>query len=64
MKKNKFKYPIYQLNDLKIKNSIQYLDLYVNNMSEYQKIYFMYIDHLKETNISCVKKKKVYNIHY
>ena len=59
MKKNKFKYPSYQLNNLKIKKSIEYLDLYVNNMSEYQKkVYFMYIEHLKETNISLRKKKE------
>ena len=59
MKKHKFKYPSYQLNNLKIKKSIEYLDLYVNNMSEYQKkVYFMYIEHLKETNISLRKEKE------
>jgi hypothetical protein len=56
--KNLFKYPTHQLNDVKIKKGIQYLDLYVNNISDYQKkVYFTYIEYLKETYTSLRKQK-------
>ena len=59
MMKNMFKYPNLQLNNTPIKEGIQYLDLYVNNISEYQKkVYFTYIEYLKEKYSSLRKEAK------
>ena len=59
MMKNMFNYPKFQLNDAPIEEGIQYLDLYVNNISEYQKkVYFTYIEYLKEKYSSLRKETK------
>ncbi len=48
-KDTNFKYPKYQLNGQALKEKIQYLDLYTNNSSTYQKkAYFALIEWMKE----------------
>jgi hypothetical protein len=64
-KEDTFKYPVFQLNGQPIKETIQYLDLYTNNSSQYQKkAYFGLIEWMKEKYPSFNPRKENQGLSY